>query len=117
MNIRGSRLRTILSRLRAEVSHAFAVNPPEEALTPAEIDLAERFARFIVNRDLAAPATAALEAGRPYNFLGSQFLTFLSPFIHLVFDRRDYDRFVRFLEKRQSVDGLLDALERAQNER
>ncbi len=117
MNIGWSRLRAFLARLQVGASHAFAIDPPEDAITPEEDDLAERFARFIVNRDLTAPATAALEASRPYNFLGSQFLTFMSPFVHTVFKGHDYDRFVRFLEKRRSVDRLIDALAKVQDER
>ena len=113
MNIGWSEIRR---RMNHAVAHAFAVNPPQEAITPEEDDLAERLARFIVNRDLTAPAVAALESSRPYNFLGSQFLTFMSPFVHVLFRGQDYDRFVRFLEKRRSVDHVLDALARVQDE-
>ena len=102
---------------RRWVAHAFAVNPPQEAITPEEEALAERFARFVVNRDLTAPAVTVLESSRPYTFLGSQLLTFMSPFIHILFRGQDYDRFVRFIEKRRSVDHILDALARVQDER
>ena len=57
----------------------------------------------------------ALEAGRPFNFIGSQFLTFLSPFVNLIFSGEEYNRFVRFLEKRRSVQTLIDSLVEAEN--
>ncbi len=102
-------------RLRTWCEHAFAVNPPEDRVTEDERALAARMAEFVVRRQMTTPALMVLEAGRPLNFIGSQFLTFLSPFVTLIFSSVEYDRFVRFLEKRQSVQTLIDSLVEAEN--
>ena len=104
-----------MRRLRTWCEHAFAVNPPENRITGEERALAARLADFVVRRRMTTPALMALEAGRPFNFIGSQFLAFLSPFVNLIFSGVEYDRFVRFLEKRQSVQTLIDTLAEAEN--
>ncbi|MCZ6635775.1 MAG: hypothetical protein O7G87_20450 [bacterium] len=97
-----------LTRLKKAWAHAFAVSPPGSEITPDEIDLAERVAVFLVKRRLTVPALILLETGRPLNFLGSQFLTFLSPFVSIIFSQtQDFDRFTHFLEKRKSIDCLI----------
>lgn len=97
---------------KARIAHAFAVKPPEQAITDQEREMARRVATEIARRRLTSPAHTALESSRPYTFLGSQFLTFLSPFIHALFKPGDYQRFVSFLEKRDSVDCLIQQIER-----
>lgn len=104
-----SRPTSQIDRFRTWCAHAFAVDPPE-GITPEEEALAEKLARFVVRRRMATPALMVLETGRPFNFLGSQFLTFLSPFLTLVFSPPEYERFVRLLEKRRSVDLVIDKI-------
>jgi len=104
------------ARARRWMVHAFAVSSPEDAISPDEEALAERLARFLVGRRLTAPALAALEAGRPYSFLASQFMVFLAPFVALVFPPDQHRRFTRFLEKRASVDCLIRKIEDAEQE-
>ena len=99
-----------LARLRAWWAHAFAVDNPEEAWTPEDRELVARLAGFVVRRRMTAPALMVLETGRPLNFIGSQVLAFLAPFMTLVFSPAEYDRFVKLLEKRRSVDLLIDAI-------
>ena len=65
---------------------------------------------------MAAPALMVLETSRPFNFIGSQFLTFLSPFLTLVFSPPEYERFVRFLEKRRSIELMIDKILERENE-
>lgn len=104
--------KAVLDSLR----HAFAVKDEEAGDFDAEErQLAERVATFIVRRRMTAPAVMLLESGRPLNFLGSQLLAFLSPFATLLFSSEEYDRFVRFLEKRSSIDLILDAIEEAES--
>jgi hypothetical protein len=59
---------------------------------------------------MTTPALMVLESGRPLNFLGSQVLAFLSPFLTLVFSREEYERFVDFLEKRGSLPLLIEKI-------
>ncbi len=96
--------------------HAFAVGGPQTKWSSADRELVDRLADFIVRRRLAAAAFMALEAGRPFNFLGSQALTFLSPFATLVFAPDEYRRFTQILEKRDCVDLILEAIARRENE-
>ena len=60
-----------------------------------------------------------LEVGRPLNFVGSQLLVFLSPFISLIFNPEELKRFTRLLAKRRAVDALVEAIssrgDRSQN--
>ncbi len=105
-----------ISRLKAWCAHAFAVDPPEHGFDAEEEALADKVARFVVRRRMAAPALMVLETGRPFNFIGSQFLTFLSPFLTLVFSPPEYERFVRFLEKRSSIELMIDKILERENE-
>ena len=111
-------MRFDLSSLKTKLEHAFAVSPPESAITSEEEALADKAAAFIAGRNLSAPALMLLETGRPLNFLGSQFLAFLSPFVSIIFSGAvEYDRFARFLEKRASIDCLIRHIEARESQR
>lgn len=105
-----------MDRLKAWWSHAFAVEGPEEEPAAEDRELVERLARFVVRRRMSAPALMVLESGRPLSFLGSQLLAFLAPFATLVFSPVEYDRFVQLLGKRSSIDLLIDAIVKRENE-
>lgn len=105
-----------LDRLRQDLSHAFAVETEVE-FSDEEQALVDRLARFVVRRRMTAPALMALESARPLNFIGSQVLAFFGPLLSLVFPPEDCDRFVQFLEKRQSVDLVIDTITQRENER
>ena len=105
-----------LTRLKNYCAHAFAVSPPESAITEDDEVLAEKAAAFIVRRKLTAPAIMLLETGRPFNYIGSQLLTFLSPFVSIIFSSTaEFDRFTRFLEKRESIPCLIRHIETLEN--
>ena len=103
--------------IKARWRHAFAVASPEGDWSREDRELVERLAGFIVRRRLGAAALMALEAGRPFNFLGSQALTFLAPFATLVFSTDEYERFTRLLERRQSIDLLIEAITERESEK
>ena len=104
-----------IDEIKARWRHAFAVASPEGDWSREDRELVERLAGFIVRRRRGAAALMALEAGRPFNFLGSQ-LTFLAPFATLAFSAAEYDRFTRILERRRSVELLLEAIARCESE-
>jgi hypothetical protein len=106
-----------IHRLKTWCAHAFAVDPPEDRFDAEEEALAAKMAKFVVGRRMATPALMILETSRPFNFIGSQFLTFLSPFLTLVFSPAEYERFVRFLEKRRSIEVMIDKILELENER
>ena len=101
---------SLIARFRTWCAHAFAVDAPQEAIRADEEALADRMAQFVVSRRLTTPALKVIESGRPLNFLGSQALTFLSPFLTLVFRPAECERFIRFLEKRQSIDVIVNRI-------
>lgn len=104
-----------IDEIKARWRHAFAVESPESDWSREDRELLNRLAGFIVRRRLGAAALMALEAGRPLNFMGSQALTFLAPFATLVFSAAEYERFTRILERRRSVDLLLEAIARSES--
>jgi len=57
------------------------------------------------------PAQAALEMGRPLNYLAAQAMHFLTPIATAIFSAGDYKQWAQFLERRGSVDYLLSRLE------
>lgn len=101
--------RALLDSLR----HAFAVEGGDQEASDFDDEeraLADRVAAFIVRRRMTAPAVMLIESSKPLNFLGSQLLAFLAPYATLLFSSDEYDRFVRFLEKRSSLDLILDSI-------
>lgn len=99
-----------MSRFKAWWAHAFAVEGDSGGLDAGDRALVEKVADFVVRRRMSAPALMVLESSRPLNFVGSQVLAFLAPFATLIFAPAEYDRFVRLLERRKSVDWLVEAI-------
>ncbi|MGA1195370.1 MAG: hypothetical protein ACO36I_02590 [Candidatus Latescibacterota bacterium] len=105
------------NRLKDWWNHAFAVSPPEQAITEDDEILAKRVATFIVGRKLSAPAIMLLETGRPLNYISSQFLVFLSPFISIIFsNNQEFDRFTQFIEKRDSISCIIKHIEKLEDQ-
>jgi hypothetical protein len=67
----------------------------------------EKAANEIVRRRLTAPAIFLLEMGKPFNFLGSQILIGLEPFIRSLFNMRDYRKFALIIERDENVERLI----------
>ncbi|HET9887386.1 MAG TPA: hypothetical protein VFR10_07730 [bacterium] len=79
--------------------------------------LLDRIAQGVVRWEMTVPAIFLLESSKPLNFVGSQFLHFLSPIIHTLVDAKELDRFAVMLEKRDTVEELIVRIERADQER
>ena len=105
-----------IERFRAWWAHAFAVEG-DAVFDAADLALIDRLAAFVVGRRMAIPALMLLESGRPMNFLGSQFLVFLSPFVTMVFSPREYEQFTGILERRGSIDMIIERITEAENRR
>ncbi|MDP6125890.1 MAG: hypothetical protein QGH20_09075, partial [Candidatus Latescibacteria bacterium] len=75
------------NRLSDWLSHAFAVDTPEQQLTQEDVALLDRVAAMIVKRGLISPAVMFLETAKPLNFIGSQVLVFLNPIVTIVFSK------------------------------
>ena len=87
--------------------HAFAVRPGDDHLSAEDLALLHRVAEAVARRGMAAPATMALESIGPLNFLGSQALHVLTPFLELAFNSVDLERIAALLERRETVPRLI----------
>lgn len=81
------------------------VNPEE-----AEIIL-KRIADEIVKRRLTVPAIFLLESCSPLNFVGSQAMLALEPFVRAIFDFPNYRKFALLMESDENVKKLIDLIE------
>ena len=105
----------LAERLRASLAHAFAVDSGAD-FTDQEKELVERLSRLVVRRRLTAPALMALESARPLSFIGSQILAFFGPLLKVAFSKADTDRLIRLLERRHSLDLVIDTIQRQEDE-
>ncbi len=103
-------------RFRAWWAHAFAVDG-DRGFDEGDRALIDRLAAFVVRRRMTAPALMLLESGRPLNFIGSQLLAFLAPFVTTVFSEQEYNRFTGILERRGSIDLIIERIEEAEGRR
>ena len=72
----------------------------------------DEIADAIARRRLISPALFFLESSKPLNFVASQLLVFLRPFIGMWWDRpATWDRLQRLLEQRASIELLVRRLE------
>lgn len=84
---------------------------PTPEFSPDEDQLIDRVATSIVDRGLTAPAILFLESVGPMNFLASQAMLFFGPMAQLVLPHRDYDTLQGLLERRVSIERILERIE------
>ena len=99
------------------LKHAFALDDgtPAEP-TDDQRQAIDRILREILRRRLDVPAEMLLEACRPLNFVGAQLLRFFSPLMQAVLGIKGQIDFAEFLEKRKSVDYLLNRIDSLRTE-
>lgn len=102
-------------RLRKEFGHAFALTPAGVSYSAEDDALLQKIARLIVKRGMAAPTLLFLESVGPLNFLGSQVVHGLKPFLDLACDPMELERFAVMLERRDSVDKLISLIQEQAN--
>ena len=61
--------------------------------------LIDKVSRFIVERNMAAPALIATEMFMPLNHIGSQLLYLVLPVAELIFDSKGYQEFAALIEE------------------
>lgn len=103
----------LLDRLRRAVAHAFAIGPVSTQLSPQDLRLLEKVATAIVSRRLDTPAVLLLESSEPLNFLGSQIVQGLRPFLDLVCAPAETEGLARILERRDAVSRLVRLIQHA----
>lgn len=102
-----------VARLVEGLRHAFAVEGPLGRLTDEDRALLAKLAAKVVARQMAAPAILFLEGLRPLNYVGSQALHFLRPFLEPFFKPADTKRLAEILERREGLRALVRAIEAA----
>ena len=85
---------------------------PVSSFSEEQIQVINRLARRIVRLKLGMVSLLFIESVRPLNFVGSQLLHFLSPFVHAFGSFSDYHQLATLLEDRRSIDLLLEAIEK-----
>ena len=103
-----------LERLRRRWGYAFALDSGDP-LSEEEQALVDRVARLVVRRRMTAPALMALESTRPLSFMGSQLLAFAGPMLKIAFSPAEYDSLQGLLERRRSVDWIIEAITEREN--
>jgi hypothetical protein len=76
--------------------------------------LLDRIASAVVRFGMSVPAVFLLESSKPLNFVGSQFLHFLSPMVHTVLRADELDRFALLLERRDTAEEMIRRIEAAE---
>jgi len=90
----------------------YELPPEEEALSEKEQQILFKLADFIVRKGMTVPAILTLETVKPLNYIGSQAMVFLEPFVQAVIrDVSGYNTFRRMMEKRENVERLLQKVE------
>lgn len=88
-----------------------------EDINPEEAEkILKRVSEEIVKRKLTAPAIFLLESCSPLNFIGSQAMIALEPFIRTIFDLPNYRKFALLMEDDKNVKRLIDMIEIANYE-
>jgi hypothetical protein len=88
-----------------------------EALDAADRELLERLARRVVELRLETPALLTLETARPLSVLAGQAMLFFEPFAQALFHLTDYRRVAALVERRETLDQLVQMIETAADER
>ena len=96
------------------LKHAFSVGAAQEdeVFKEDEQALVARLAAIIHKRRLTLPATMFLECMQPLNYIGSQAMVFLRPFLTFFFSPKEYDMLQGILERRKGMNMIVEALEK-----
>ena len=85
---------------------------PEDKPLPADEEaVLDKVARKVVEKRMAVPAILFLESVKPLNYIGSQTMVFFEPIVQTVFNFKDYNAMQSALEKRESIEILLNKIE------
>jgi hypothetical protein len=99
--------------------HAFALEKAEDfEATEEELKVLDAAAEKIAKHGLGMPAILFLESVRPMNFIGAQAMAFFEPIVRGIFSTWDgYTTFYKIMERRGSVECLIDRVDKMQNKR
>lgn len=89
---------------------------PEEISEERKDEIINKLANGIVKRRLSAPIIMFLESVKPMNYLGSQLMIFFEPIVLAIFNVTQYREIAVILEERGSIERILLAIERIDDE-
>ena len=90
----------------------FGTPDPEENPLPEEEEaVLDKLARWVVKKSMAVPAIVFCESVKPLNYIGSHGMVFFEPMVQTIFSIKDYDTLRLALEKRQSLEILIQKIE------
>lgn len=76
-------------------------------------ELLDSLVKHIVALRMETPAIFFLESVKPMNFVGSQAMVFFRPLVTAFFSAATYDRLSAMLEKRETLEILIQKIEKA----
>ncbi|MCZ6679748.1 MAG: hypothetical protein O7E52_21160 [Candidatus Poribacteria bacterium] len=94
-------------------------NPPlilDEIPRDEQDALLTKVAQQIVKRRLTVPAILFLEICKPINFIGSQILIALNPFLQSICNTAEYQKFALIIERDENVELLIQLIEKLDGE-
>ena len=85
--------------------------PEKIKITEEQKALLTKIAKVIASKGMTAPTIFFLETMQPLNYIGSQFMAYLEPFLTFVIPRNAYNDIQKILEQRKGIDYFLSILE------
>ncbi len=83
-------------------------------LPAVDQDVIDEFADKVVQRRMTSVSIFFLESMKPLRFVAGQMLLFFQPIVQIIWQEPlKYEQFVAFLERPDSVERLIQAIERA----
>lgn len=76
----------------------------------------EKVAKGIVKRQLTAPVIFFLEICKPLNFIGSQLLYAVNPFVQAILGSYNYKKFALIIERDDNFEMLISLIEKYNKE-
>lgn len=86
-------------------------SPTQEPIPPEEDAVLEKLAQKVIQWHMSVPAILFLESMKPLNFIGAQAMVFFEPIVQSVFTIKDYNTLRVALERRESIENLLQKIE------
>lgn len=103
-------------KFKEAVTNAFAYDDGRADITDADLAMLDKVADWVVRRRLVAPAILILESSTPLAFVGSSMMTFFRPIVGIAFNTMQWERFELLLEKRCTMQLLVERIERREAE-
>ncbi|MBF0300707.1 MAG: hypothetical protein HQK51_18480 [Oligoflexia bacterium] len=88
------------------------MNNKKEELDPKKLEVLDKIANFVVEKELAPMAIVFLESIRPLHYLGSQAIIFFEPFINILIDQQKIALFREAMEDKRYLEYLINKIEK-----